>query len=65
MSKKMYFVVAIGGHGLPLPIVTYDEDNCNEEIALYPTRREAVAMAEEQPVCAARGYHVYEWEHCE
>lgn len=59
-----YFVVANGGHGLPLPILRGDDED-SEEIALFDTWDEAVKMAENQPLCSARGYEVIRWEHCE
>lgn len=65
MKQRMFFVVAVGGCGFPVPIVKGDDESYSEEIALYNTRREAIAMAEEQPLCKARGYEIYEWDNCE
>lgn len=62
--KKRFFVVAIGGGGLPVPIMRGDDED-SEEIALYPSKEKAVEMAEKQPLCSARGYVVFPWEHLE
>lgn len=63
-GEKMikYFIVAVGGGNLPLPIMCGD-DEWVEEIALYDSKKEAIEMAENQPLCAARGYEVFPWVH--
>ena len=53
-----YFVVAIGGSNLPLPIVNEDD-----EIELFNTYTQAEEMAEHQIICSARGYEIYKWPH--
>ena len=65
MTTTKYFVVAIGGRGKPVPIMEFKDEFDTEEIALYTIREEAVRMAEEQPLCSARGYEVYKWDNCE
>ena len=51
---------AIGHQGEPVPIMD-DEDN----VILFETEEEADKMANQQPLCQAGGYSVFDWPYAE
>lgn len=55
-----YFVIAVGGSNLPLPII--DED---DNIYMFDSYEDAEKMAEHQIICSARGYEIIEWDYDE
>lgn len=61
MAHK-YFVVAYGGGGRPVPIFDGSDPDSMDDIALYDSRKEAEHMANNQPLCEARGYEIFAWE---
>lgn len=57
----MFFVMAYGYHKSPIPILGSDEDDPdNDDVAIFKTREEAREIAENQPLCMATGYEIFE-----
>lgn len=61
MARK-YFVIAYGGGGKPVPIMDGSDEGITDEIKLFESPKKAEEMAENQPLCKARGYEIFAWE---
>lgn len=59
-----YFVIGIHPQsGRPIPIMDGSDEDLDDMVALFDTRKEAIQMASNQPICKAGGYVVEKWEH--
>lgn len=62
----MYFVIGIHPKsGRPIPIMDGSDEDIDDRVALFNTKKEARTMALDQPICQSGGYTIQEWEYME